>query len=101
MGHFALMHAVVLNAYNPTLGLFNFFNRRRGIRATHAFYSRRCDRLELRWQGSSGKNADYKLQIRSGFNYGAGVKILVNLTRLWFDPHMDRGQPSDETRARD
>lgn len=100
-GHFALMHAVALNAYNPTLGLFNFFNRRRGIQATHAYYSRHCDRLHLRWKGSSGKNADYSLQIRSGFNYGAGVKILVNLTRLWFDPHMDRGQPSNETRARD
>src|SRR6185295_16720848 len=38
---FGLMHAIAMNAYNPTLGIFNFLNRRRGIRTTHAYYSRR------------------------------------------------------------
>ena len=29
-GRFALVHAIALNTYNPTLGWLNFLNRRRG-----------------------------------------------------------------------
>lgn len=93
MGHFALLHAVALNTYNPTLGVFNFLNRKRGIRATHGYYSRRCDRLELRWVGSSGRNANYRLQIRTGCNYGDRILIQAQLTQLWFDADMSGGQP--------
>ncbi|TDR82777.1 hypothetical protein [Paludibacterium purpuratum] len=92
-GRFGLLHAVALNTYNPTLGLFNLFNRKRGIRCTHGYYSRRCDRLQLRWHGSSGRQASYRLQIRSGCDFGAGVQIQAQLTQLWFDPHMKGGQP--------
>ncbi len=92
-GRFGLMHAIAINTYNPTLGLFNLFNRKRGIRATHGYYGRRCDRLQLRWQGSSGRNASYRLQIRTGCDFGSGVRIQAQLTQLWFDPHMSEGQP--------
>lgn len=88
-GHFALIHAVALNTYNPTMGILDFFNRKRGISATHAFYSRRCDRLQLRWQGSHGRNARYRLQARTGCDYGAGIVIRAHVTQLWFDPHME------------
>ena len=92
-GRFALLHAVAMNTYNPTLGIFDFLNRKRGIRGNHAFYARRCDRLQLRWKGTHGRDARYRLQIRTGCDYGQGVTIQANLTRLWFDPHMDQGQP--------
>ncbi|GAB3255503.1 hypothetical protein [Chitinimonas naiadis] len=88
-GRFGLLHAVCINTYNPTLGILNFLNRKRGIRCTHGYYSRRCDRLELRWIGSSGRDARYKLQIRSGCDFGGEIDMQVNLTQLWFDPHMD------------
>lgn len=91
-GRFALVHAVALNTYNPTLGILNFFNRKRPIRGSHAFYARRCDRLQLRWKGSSGRNARYRLQIRTGCDYGQGVMIQAHVTQLWFDPHMRGGQ---------
>lgn len=88
-GRFALLHAVALNTYNPTLGIFDFLNRKRGIRCDHAFYARGCDRLQLRWHGSHGRNATYRLQIRSGCDYGQGVQIQAHVTQLWFDPHME------------
>lgn len=91
-GRFALTHAVALNTYNPTLGILNFLNRKRGIRNTDAFYARRCDRLQLRWLGTSGRNAAYRLQIRTGCDYGRGMAIKAHVTQLWFDPHMDEGQ---------
>ena len=87
-GRFALVHAIALNTYNPTLGWLNFLNRRRGIRQTNAWYGRRCDRLHLRWEGNSGRNAKYRLQIRSGCDFGPDVVMRAYLTRLWFDPHM-------------
>jgi hypothetical protein len=91
-GRFAMLHATALNAYNPTLGILDFLNRKRGIRCTHAYYARRCDRLQLRWKGSSGRDARYRLQLRSGCDYGQGIVIQAHLTRLWFDPHMRQGQ---------
>jgi hypothetical protein len=92
-GRFGLLHAIAVNSYNPTLGLFDFLNRKRGIRCTHGYYSRRCDRLQLRWAGSHGRDAEYRLQIRTGCDYGAEIRIQAHLTQLWFDPHMELGQP--------
>lgn len=92
-GRFGLVHAIAINTYNPTLGLFDFLNRKRGIRCTHGFYSRRCDRLQLRWVGTSGRNANYRLQIRTGCDFGPDVRIQAQLTQLWSDVHMAGGQP--------
>jgi hypothetical protein len=91
-GRFGMLHAVAMNAYNPTLGIFNFLNRKRGISSTSAFYGRRCDRLQLRWNGTHGRDARYRLQIRTGCDYGQGISIQAHVTQLWFDPHMEKGQ---------
>ena len=84
-GRYALMHAIALNTYNPTAGWLDFLSRRKRITPHHAYYGRRCDKLQLRWEGSSGKNATYRLRIRTGCDYGEGVLIKVFLTQLWFD----------------
>jgi hypothetical protein len=84
-GRYALMHAIALNAYNPDGGWFGLFSNRKRITPHHAWYGRRCDKLQLRWEGTSGRNAAYRLRIRSGCDYGEGAHIKVFLTRLWFD----------------
>jgi len=92
-GRFALTHAIALNTYNPTSGWLDFLSRRKRIRADHAWYGRRCDKLELRWHGSSGRSASYTLQIRSKCDYGGGVRIRAMLTQLWFDETMEGCAP--------
>lgn len=84
-GRFALMHAIALNTYNPTAGWLDFFSRKKRITPHHAYYGRRCDKLQLRWEGSNGKNAAYRLRIRTGCDYGDGVRVKVFITQLWFD----------------
>ena len=88
-GRFALIHAVALNAYNPRPGWLDLFGLRRRIRAQGMWFGRRCDQLELRWSGSSGRQASYRLQVRSRCDYGADVPIRVGVTRLWFDDPME------------
>jgi hypothetical protein len=92
-GRYALLYAVALNTFNPT-GLLEFWSARKRIRCDHAYYSRRCDKLQLRWHGTSGKGAAYRLQIRSGCDYGSQVRIRCFLTRLWFDEAMRGAVPS-------
>jgi len=84
-GRFALVHAVALNAYNPRPGWLDLFGLRRRIRAQGMWYGRRCDQLDLRWNGSSGRQASYRLQVRTRCNYGEDVAIRASVTRLWFD----------------
>lgn len=92
-GHFAMLHAVALNTFNPRPGLLEWLVPRKRIRSQHAFYSRRLDQLQLRWEGSSGKGASYRLQIRSRSDYGARIHIQCYVTQLWFDPEMRESQP--------
>lgn len=97
-GRFALLHAIALNAYNPTAGWLDFFSRKRRIRQQHAYYGKRCDKLRLSWEGTHGDNASYQLVIRSGCDYGLDadgkpVRIRVQITQLWFDPHMREPLP--------
>ena len=87
-GHFGLLHAVALSTFNPSFGLLKWWRRRRGIRQTQAWWGRRCDRLELRWHGDSGRGGAYSLQIRTGCNFGTDQVIQVQLTKLWFDEDM-------------
>lgn len=93
-GRYSLMHAVALNAYNPRNPLLNWLFRRRSIRRQTAMFGSYADRLRLRWQGS---NRDYRLELRSQSNFGAGVAIRYYVTRLWFDAGM-QGSRSDVTR---
>jgi hypothetical protein len=91
-GRYALLHAIALSTFNPARGWFSFLRRdRKKIRTTEAYFSGRCDRLELRWLGTSGDGALYRLAIRSRCHYGAGVKIQFHITQLWFDAHMRGG----------
>ncbi|WP_457337728.1 hypothetical protein [Rhizobacter sp. P5_C2] len=92
-GRFALMHAIAMNTYNPASGWWDFLSRRKRIRCDNTWYGRRCDKLELRWDGSSGRNASYRLQVRSKCDYGSGVRIQATLTRLWFDESMEGCAP--------
>jgi hypothetical protein len=92
-GRYALLHAVALNAFNPATSWLDLFSRKKHIRASEAWYGKRCDRLELRWQGTSGLDASYRLQVRSRCDYGAGVRIRATLTQLWFNEAMTGGMP--------
>lgn len=97
-GRYALLHAVAMNTYNPRAGWFDFLRPRRGIRATMAHYGRRCDRLQLRWegdhakQGKDGKEGTYRLTLGTRCDYGKKVVIRYSITQLWFDPTMSHCQ---------
>ncbi len=97
-GHFGLVHAIALSAYNPG-GLLAWRNARRGIRQTQAWWGRRCDRLELRWDGTHGDKAVYRLQIRTGCNFGKDVKIQAQVCELWSDSQMSASQPASATQG--
>lgn len=100
-GRYALLHAVAMNTFNPRPWPFSFMDSKRAIRATSAFYDRRCDKLRLRWfnlNGKFGRNAEYCLQIRSNCSYtaqdgGKTVPIRCHLTQLWFDAATQRKAP--------
>lgn len=94
-GRFALVRAVAMNAFNPGASWLSLLGwDRKRIRQQHAWYGKRCDRLQLRWAGEGGRHGRYRLQIRTRCDYGKvdgkDVPIHVNLTRLWFDPTMQR-----------
>jgi len=99
-GRFALMHAVALNTFNPTW-LDNFPFNKRPIRAQHAFYSRRADRLELKWIAEGGDPARghgrtglYRLKLRTRSSYAdrsedadkaKDIQVRAYVSQLWFD----------------
>jgi hypothetical protein len=102
-GRYSLLHAIALNTFNPAdrplQVLWNLFWPRKQIRATQAYYSRRCDQLELRWHGGSGRDGEYRLQIRTRCQYaddvGQSARIQCQLTSLWFDPLMSGSSNTD------
>lgn len=87
-GRFAMVQAVAMNAFNPGGSWLDLLSRRKPIRQQHAWYGKRCDRLQLRWFGEAGRYGKYRLQIRTRCSYGEGVPLQVRLTQLWFDPMM-------------
>ncbi|PTW52190.1 hypothetical protein [Rhodovulum kholense] len=90
-GHYALIHAVAMNAFHPRNAILNWMFGRRRIRAQTAVYGSYADRLRLRWLATEERH-HFKLQIRTNADYGqaegAPVRIRYHLTRLWFDPLM-------------
>ena len=92
-GRFALLHATALNTYNPGFSWLDLFAGRRRIRQQSMWYGRRCDQLELRWSGTSGRDAGYTLQVRSKCDYGPGMAIRAMLTRLWVDENTPEDAP--------
>jgi hypothetical protein len=113
-GRFALVHAIALNAYNPSIW-DNLFCLKKRIRTQHAYYRRRGDRLKLRWAKSDepppdsrrpddpnsahGHDARYVLKIgtRNSFADIAGsekVMIKAFVTQLWDSHTMFGDDPS-------
>ncbi|MFN0317188.1 MAG: hypothetical protein ACKVQA_19380, partial [Burkholderiales bacterium] len=87
-GRYALLHAIALNTFNPRRTLWDLIWPKKKIRACEAYYDNRGDRIELRWDGSSDRNARYRLQIRTRNAYGPNVRIQYYVTQLWFDADM-------------
>jgi hypothetical protein len=105
-GRFALVHATVLNTFNP-IWWDNVLGLKKRIRAQHAYYTSRADRLQLRWMpyrpgddpvAGHGDRGAYQLEIRSRRDYRADdrdgdklkgsaleVPIRAYVTQLWFD----------------
>lgn len=94
-GRYALLHAFALNAFNPARGWLDFLWPKNKIHAHEAYYNNRCDRLQLRWDGTHDKDARYRLLIRSRCAYEGGPGIQYSVTRLWFDA----GQQSAPAKA--
>jgi hypothetical protein len=96
-GRYALLHAVALNTYNPAVPWWTRLwpgRRSPGIRVTEAHYGRRCDRLELWWEGGHGKGAEYRLMVRTRCHFGPGIVIRCHVTQLWLDPAMAGSRPA-------
>ncbi|CAL1518632.1 hypothetical protein [Chitinophaga sp. MM2321] len=72
-GKIAIMHATALSAFG---GAHN------KIRQSCAYYGFCWNKIKMRWKGGTHK---YALQIRTNSNYGPGVDIYYNITRLWCD----------------
>lgn len=98
-GRYGLLHAIALNTFHPRWWPLDFLAPKRPIRATSAYYDRRCDMLQLRWfsgdgkKAEYGKNAEYCLQVRSKCCYpaladGKPPAIRCRITQLWLDETM-------------
>lgn len=72
-GKFAILHAHALSAFG---------NSRSGIRKTSAHSGFFWNRLRLRFMGTTH---NYRLEIKTGNNYGSGVDIFFNISKLWDD----------------
>lgn len=70
-GAHAVSHAIAVSAYGNSKGQ---------ITKTQAFFGRPRNKIDFRWSGSY---FDYKLQIKTKRNYGDGVYIKFNVTKLF------------------
>ena len=93
-GQYALIHAIAVNTFDPRGFFFNFLGRKNRIRATHAYYRGRGDRLELQWERYKDLRHEYVLQIRTRRTilneFGNPVGIGFHVTSLWHDHEMER-----------
>lgn len=84
---FAIMHAVALNAYNPSWKILNFWNRSRRIRIHQSYYSGPRDRLKLKWEPVQDEDNPgvslYRLSMKSAFRFPEETKINYHVTKLW------------------
>ena len=96
-GQYAMMHATVLNAFNPTGYLFNFLNLKKRIRYTQSFYLNRAQKLKLRWMKSNEEEGIYFLQMRTNSKLEDGIWVQYYLTQLWFDEDMSASWRPEET----
>lgn len=73
-GRFAIMHAVALSAFGKSSS---------NIRRTGAHYGFFWNRIRLRWRSSGTHN--YRLELKTGSNYGRDTQIYYHISRLWDD----------------
>lgn len=78
-GKYALLHAIALSTFGRS---------RSKIRKTQAHYGFWWNKIAIRWTGST---FDYGLEIRTRSNYGTGININYNITRLWESPLEQQG----------
>ncbi len=76
-GKYALIHAQALSTYGKS---------RNKIKINQAYYGVRCNKIELRWTGST---YDYHLEMRTRCSYGGDYYVRYYISRLWFDEFMD------------
>jgi hypothetical protein len=79
-GKFSIMHAIALSAFGKSSS---------SIRKTRAYYGFFWNKLNLRW---SGTTHNYRLELRANRNYGKGVNIYYNISKLWDDELFLRGE---------
>lgn len=68
------------------LALSTFGNSKNKIDVKQAYYGVKCNKIDLRWSGSTYK---YNLEMRSHCDYGGGQHyIRYYISQLWKDPFM-------------
>ncbi|MTI89272.1 MAG: adhesin [Balneolaceae bacterium] len=85
-GKYALLHATAISTYGGW--------SRSKIRKTQARYRWFWHKILLRWKGGT---YDYALEMRTMSDYGEGIYINYNITRLWFDEYMRDSQLADNS----
>jgi hypothetical protein len=95
------MHAIALSTFNrKNPWWYRLLGRQMGIRYTQAYWGSRCDKLELLWDGESGKDKTYQLKIQSKCDWGKGggsaVRIHCYVTRLWFPAETTSTENTEE-----
>ncbi|PUB17387.1 hypothetical protein [Yoonia sediminilitoris] len=94
-GRYAMTHAIAMNAYHPRNWIYNWYFKRRQIKAQTAVYGSYADRIRLRWKAGEDRHTFY-LEMKTNANYGGEYVIRYYLTQLWFDPTME-GSRSNKT----
>ncbi|WP_340198806.1 hypothetical protein [Ascidiimonas sp. W6] len=83
-GKYALLHAHALSTYGKS---------RSRISCTQAHYGWWWNKIALRWVGST---FDYKLQMKTRTDYGAGLNIRFHISKLWDNNMMSLFNSDDE-----
>jgi hypothetical protein len=81
-GKYALVHAFAISTFGSS---------RSKIQIHQAYYGVRCNKIDLRWSGSTYR---YNLEMRTRCSYGDEQSIRYHICNLWSDPMMD-GTESD------
>ncbi len=76
-GKYALLQAYALTTFGRS---------RHKIDIKQAYYGTRCNKIDLRWRGTT---YDYNLEMRTRCSYDGEFYVNYNITTLWFDSFMD------------
>lgn len=93
-GRYSMLYAIAMNAYHPRGWLWNWWFRRRSIRAQTAMYGSYADRIRLKWVKDPAPH-HFRLYMCTNADFSGDHVIRYKLTRLWFDSTMEgsRGGP--------